>query len=206
MWAESTHLMFKKIQKIFKKISILGRKIFGFSYIRQVIGICFVGITFGESFIFSFFQTTVGVHYANPFFLEIQAKTEKSFQLPVEIFKITKGYSFFHPAIDLATDAGTAVLPILPGKVEKVSRQKFGYGNYVIISHGFGYKSLYAHLVKIAVKEGQEIQNNTIVGFVGSTGWSTGPHLHLEIAYNNRKINPKTFFEDYLGKKLITAR
>ncbi|HNP89668.1 MAG TPA: M23 family metallopeptidase, partial [Candidatus Woesebacteria bacterium] len=72
--------------------------------------------------------------------------------------------------------------------------------------HGSGRKSLYAHFSKIAVKEGQTVEKDTVIGFIGSTGWSTGPHLHLEIMENGQKINPKALFEEYFGKKLASSR
>lgn len=135
---------------------------------------------------------------------KIDFKTEESLQKPLDRFQLTKRFSFFHPGLDFATDAGSAVIPILPGRVEKVSRLRFGYGNHVIINHGSGLKSLYAHFSKISVEEGQDITENTIIGFIGSTGWSTGPHLHLEIQENGQKINPEALFEDYFGSKLAS--
>jgi murein DD-endopeptidase MepM/ murein hydrolase activator NlpD len=67
------------------------------------------------------------------------------------------------------------------------------YGNLVIISHGEEYQTYYGHLSQILVKEGQEVKVSTFIGKVGSTGRSTGSHLHYEIIRNNKKINPKTF-------------
>ena len=97
-------------------------------------------------------------------------------------------------------------MPILPGKVEKTARLRFGYGNYIIVNHGSGFKSLYAHLSKITVKEEQKVDKNTVIGFIGSTGWSTGPHLHLEIINNKERVNPKLLFEEYLGQKLASTK
>lgn len=136
----------------------------------------------------------------------IELTTKQSLQKPLGIFRITKQFSSFHRAIDLATDAGSAVVPILPGKVEKVSHGRIGYGNHVIINHGSGFVSLYGHFAKINIIEGQQVDSNTIIGLIGSTGWSTGPHLHLEIIDNGRKINPKVFLESYLGEKLASVK
>jgi murein DD-endopeptidase MepM/ murein hydrolase activator NlpD len=201
--------MIKNGKKIAKKASIFFRGIFEFKLIKEIFGLSVIGAAFINGIFpssVSSFQTLLDINFAKISPQEIHLKTENSFQKPVEIFRITKGYSFFHPAIDLATDAGSAVLPILPGKVEKVSLQRFGYGNHVIINHGSGYQSLYAHLIKIAVKEGQQVQKDTVIGFIGSTGHSTGPHLHLEIAYNGQKINPRRLFEDYFDRKLASSR
>lgn len=201
--------MIKNAKKIAKKASVFFRGIFEFKKIKEILGLliligAFLNSAFPNSI--STIQTFLATNFSKISAPEIELKTEGSFQKPVEIFRITKGYSFFHPAIDFATDAGSAVLPILPGEVEKVSSQRFGYGNHVIINHGSGYQSLYAHLVKIAVKEGQQVQKDTIIGFIGSTGRSTGPHLHLEIAYNGQKLNPRRLFEDYFGRKLASTR
>jgi len=204
-----SRVAFISYTKLAKPGSIFFRGIFEFKNIKEIIGFSMIGFAFISGVLpssVSLYQTFFDTNLAKIPSLEIDLKTENSFQKPLEIFRITKGYSFFHPAIDLATDAGSAVLPILPGKIEKVSLQRFGYGNHVIINHGSGYQSLYAHLIKIAVKEGQQVQKDTVIGFIGSTGHSTGPHLHLEIAYNGQKVNPKRLFEDYFGRKLASTR
>ena len=152
------------------------------------------------------FQVLVEANSVNPGQEISELATEQSLQKPLEIFQITKGYSFFHPAIDLATDPGSPVKSILPGKIEQIKRSRFGYGNYIVINHGSGFRSLYAHLIKINVETNQEVEKDTIIAFIGSTGWSTGPHLHLEIMEEGRKINPKAFFEAYFGTKLASSK
>ena len=69
-----------------------------------------------------------------------------------------------------------------------------GYGNHVIINHGYGYESLYGHLLKVNVRPGQAVKRGEIIGFVGSTGKSTGPHCHYEVHKNGQKIDPIFFF------------
>jgi len=195
--------------KLAKPTSSFFRGIFEFKKVREIFGILVVSNFFLVNFLPNFFssvQTFFDVNLTKISPQEIQIKTEKSLQKPLGIFRITKEFSFFHPGIDLATEAGTAILPIMPGKVIKTARQRFGYGNYIMIDHGSGYQSLYAHLVKINVEEGQQVQKDTIIGFIGSTGHSTGPHLHLEISYNHQKINPKNLFEEYFGQKLASSR
>lgn len=121
--------------------------------------------------------------------------TEVSVRLPVDSFQITQGYHLFHQAIDLKEVSGAPVYPIMDGVVEKTIKSHFGYGNHLVISHGSGFKSLYAHLSKIIVKEGEKVDKNTVIGTVGSTGWTTGSHLHLEVYDNGRAFNPLTILK-----------
>lgn len=126
---------------------------------------------------------------------EVETTTEKSVRVPLDTFNITQGYHLFHRAIDLKEVTGAPVYPIMGGLVETVAFTRFGYGNHIIINHGSSYKSLYAHLSKIIVKKGQEVDQNTVIGLVGSTGLSTGSHLHLEVWENDRPINPLTILK-----------
>jgi murein DD-endopeptidase MepM/ murein hydrolase activator NlpD len=120
----------------------------------------------------------------------LSLNTEKGVKLPVNVRKITQGYRLFHPGVDLDGITGDPIWPIMKGKVEYIQYSRFAYGNAVIINHGNGLTSLYAHLSKILVKEGQEVTTDTLVGLMGSTGRSTGDHLHLEIRDHGVSINP----------------
>jgi murein DD-endopeptidase MepM/ murein hydrolase activator NlpD len=122
----------------------------------------------------------------------IQVTTEDSVRVPTQSFRVTQGYHLFHQAIDLDGELGEPVFPIMDGFVEKTEQSRVSYGNYVVINHNSGYKSLYAHLSKITVQEGQEVDKNTVIGTIGATGWATGPHLHLEVFDHERPINPLT--------------
>lgn len=82
------------------------------------------------------------------------------------------------------------IRPIIKGMVEKVDRDFFGLGNYVLIVHEKGFKSIYAHMGKIFVKAGQEVSSETILGEVGMTGRTSGPHTHLEITQDGKYIDP----------------
>lgn len=124
-----------------------------------------------------------------------QLTTEHSVRVPTESFKVNQGYSFFHPGIDLDTGLGEPVYPVMAGVIEQTVSSRFAYGNHIIINHGSGFKSLYAHLSKIVAKEGQEVDKNTVIGTSGSTGWSTGPHLHFEVYDNDRQFNPLTILK-----------
>lgn len=97
-----------------------------------------------------------------------------------------------HKGLDISARHGSPVRCTADGKVV-FAGYKGDYGKLVIISHGGEYETLYGHLSEISVKEGQEVKANTFIGKVGSTGRSSGPHLHYEIHKNDKKINPKTF-------------
>jgi len=121
---------------------------------------------------------------------ETPIKTEVSIQYPVSIVKINQGYKFYHPGIDLDGETGDTIEPIKKGKVIGIDHSKFAYGNSIIVDHGANTTSLYAHLSKIDVKEGQEVTTDTKLGEMGSTGRSTGSHLHLEVRDHGIPINP----------------
>lgn len=116
--------------------------------------------------------------------------TEKSIQYPLEVIKVNQGFSFFHPGVDLGAEIGDPVKPVKAGVVIEAGYETDGYGNTIVIDHGDGLDSRYAHLLKIEVQTGQEVTTNTEIGKVGITGHSTGPHLHLEIRQNGFPLNP----------------
>jgi murein DD-endopeptidase MepM/ murein hydrolase activator NlpD len=74
-----------------------------------------------------------------------------------------------------------------------------GYGNHIVIDHGYGYQTLYGHLSRYAVRQGQKVKRGEIIGYVGSTGTSTAPHLHYEVIKGGEKINPINFFYNDLS-------
>lgn len=105
------------------------------------------------------------------------------------ILKIGK----MHKGIDFAANVGTPIYATGNGKVAKAGHGG-GYGNMVVINHGYGYETLYAHMSRIKAKRGQSVKRGDIIGYVGSTGLSTGPHLHYEIHKNGQAIDPAPFF------------
>ena len=121
---------------------------------------------------------------------EISVLTQSALQFPLENFTLTQSYSRFHQAIDLAAPLGTIMKPVSAGEVLLTSFNRFGLGNYVVIRHSPAFYSVYAHSSKIEVEKGEKVEKETVIGRVGSTGFSTGPHLHLEIILNEEKINP----------------
>lgn len=99
-----------------------------------------------------------------------------------------------HWGMDFSAPKGSEVYATGDGKIEKVKRSKRGYGNQVKIDHGYGYKTFYAHLNKYIVKRGQKVKRGDLIGYVGSTGTSTAPHLHYEVTKNKRKVNPVNYY------------
>mgnify|MGYP003294144383 FL=1 len=99
------------------------------------------------------------------------------------------GKRTFHSGVDMATSQGTPIYAALDGKVTTTGYSSV-YGNYVIITHHSGYKSLYAHMSQITCKRGNFVYTNTMIGRVGSTGQSTGPHLHWTVYKNGKTVNP----------------
>lgn len=116
--------------------------------------------------------------------------TTARFQWPLTRFGLTSRFTFGHPGIDLTAPKGTPVKPTAEGKVLWVQNYPFGYGKHLLVEHDKGAQSLYAHLSKVDVKGGQTVDKNTVMGEVGSTGWSTGNHLHLEIYQDGTPVNP----------------
>ena len=110
------------------------------------------------------------------------------------IFKRRK----MHWGIDFTCPRGTAVQATGDGVVEKVAHSKSGFGKHIIIDHGYGYKTLYAHLSKIEVKRGQKVKRLEQIGAVGSTGTSTAPHLHYEVINKGKKVDPIHYCMDGL--------
>ena len=110
------------------------------------------------------------------------------------IFKIRK----FHKGVDLTASTGTPVYATAPGIVIIAANAHDGYGNKIVIDHGNGYKTVYAHLNKINVKYGAQVNLASKIGEVGNTGRSISPHLHYEVRKNNHPVNPlKYFYRDF---------
>ena len=110
------------------------------------------------------------------------------------ILKVRK----MHPGMDFVTDVGTPVYAPGNGKVVSV-RRNGGYGLEVVIDHGYGYRTKYAHLSKSVVKRWQKVERGQMIATTGNSGLSTGPHLHYEVSHNGRKLNPAQFFINDLG-------
>lgn len=100
----------------------------------------------------------------------------------------------FHTGIDFTAPRGTEIYATGDGEVAWVEMKNSGYGNHIIIDHGYGYETLYGHMSRFKVREGQKVLRGDVIGYVGSTGTSTAPHLHYEVIKNGEKVNPVNFF------------
>ncbi|WP_159021662.1 M23 family metallopeptidase [Formosa sp. L2A11] len=122
----------------------------------------------------------------------------------VDLTRIASGYGYrtdpftkarkFHYGMDFTAPRGTPVYATGDGVVVRADNHSTGYGNHIRIDHGYGYVSLYAHLYKYNVKKNQKVERGDLIGFVGSTGRSEGPHLHYEIFKDGERINPTNFY------------
>lgn len=106
------------------------------------------------------------------------------------IYKTTK----MHAGIDFTAPQGTPIYATANGTIKTAGNTGNGYGNHVIINHGYGYETLYGHMIRVKSRAGQTISRGEVIGWVGSTGKSTGPHCHYEVHKNGQKIDPVYFF------------
>lgn len=129
-----------------------------------------------------------------------------SYKWPVDCYTVTSEYGYrihplqqttkFHAGIDIGAQSGQAIYAADTGVVATAATNN-SYGNYILLNHGGGNATLYAHMSSMAVSSGQSVTKGQVIGYVGSTGWSTGPHLHFEIRQAGSTINPLQFFSGY---------
>jgi len=100
-----------------------------------------------------------------------------------------------HTGVDFAMKTGNPIYVTGDGVVESVKFEFFGYGNHVVIDHGFGYKTRYAHLKSIGVVEGMKVKRGECIGLSGNSGKSSGPHLHYEVIYKGNHVNPSNYYD-----------
>lgn len=99
-----------------------------------------------------------------------------------------------HTGLDFASAMGTPIYATGDGAIVSAGFDEKGYGNYVVINHSYGYQTLYGHMVRIKVRPGIKVQRGEVIGWVGNTGKSTGPHCHYEVIRNGEKIDPVHYF------------
>ena len=122
--------------------------------------------------------------------------TQKTLNSPLDGV-LAQGFHGLHRGIDVLAPFGNDINPIADGQVIEVSYGRLGWGNTVVIAHAYGLQSRYAHLNEIRVKPGDLINQSQVLGTIGLTGWTTGPHLHLEIYQNGRAIDPLTILPEF---------
>lgn len=106
------------------------------------------------------------------------------------VYKVTK----FHAGLDFTAPTGTPIYATADGTIKDASFNAGGFGNHVIIDHGYGLQTLYGHMYKIKTKRGQHVKRGEVIGYVGSTGKSTGPHCHYEVHRNGVPVDPIYYF------------
>ena len=108
---------------------------------------------------------------------------------------------YLHKGIDIAYSRGTKVVSTADGKVIEKAFDAEGYGNYIVIKHKYGFYTRYAHMDKVYVKEGQNVQQGEVIGTLGSTGLSTGPHLHYEVRIGSQVVDPQRYLDFNSSRK-----
>ncbi|MFP5041081.1 M23 family metallopeptidase [Parasediminibacterium sp. JCM 36343] len=106
------------------------------------------------------------------------------------VYKVRK----FHAGLDFTAPQGTPIYSTADGTVKEAGFNNSGFGNHVIINHGYGYETLYGHMVKVKTRPGKTVKRGEVIGYVGSTGKSTGPHCHYEVHRNGIPIDPVYYF------------
>ena len=122
----------------------------------------------------------------------IKVITETTFRSPLaENNGYSQGFYGRHPGVDIKSKRGTNILAVASGTVIEVEHQRFGYGNKVVLEHNGQLQTLYAHMDTVDVNVGDSVTKETVLGTVGMTGWTTGPHLHFEVRNSSGYLNPK---------------
>lgn len=126
-----------------------------------------------------------------------------------DLNRIASGYGYridpiyktikMHAGLDFTAPQGTPIYATADGVIATAGNAGDGYGNCVIINHGYGYQTLYGHMARIKGRRGQRVKRGEVIGYVGSTGKSTGPHCHYEVHKNGQKIDPVYFFYNDLS-------
>lgn len=104
------------------------------------------------------------------------------------------GTAKMHKGLDFTAPQGTPIYATGDGTIEVAGQTGDGFGDHVVINHGYGYETLYGHMYKVKVRVGQKIKRGEVIGWVGSTGKSTGPHCHYEVHINGQEVDPVYFF------------
>lgn len=172
------------------------RRLRGIVGVNLIVGLLFFGVI-GSPVVAEFPSGSTDSYDVAISMLEapktVVVTTKRKYQMPVELTGVSQGFNRYHPAVDLRAPLGSEIRPIIEGVVSEVLRSRWGYGQAVIIEHTENHSSMYAHLGRIFVEPGSDVDKDSVIAEVGLTGYSTGPHLHLEIYEEGRVVNPKTY-------------
>ncbi|MBI4100628.1 M23 family metallopeptidase [Candidatus Microgenomates bacterium] len=190
------------VKKIKISYRFLSRKFLDQKRIKKIVGINLVaiGLLFGilPSGVEAFYNRQIISDLSTIQFTVQELTTLKASQFPLKTYDyISQYFSYYHPGIDLSAPFKTPIYPIEKGEVKAIYSLFYDYGRYIVIDHGDGLESLYAHLSSFNVNVGDKVTKESVIGFVGATGRATGSHLHLEIWINGKALNPL----EVLGEK-----
>lgn len=176
-------------------LSKLFRKVFEKKNIKAAFG-GFISITTLASgmFVLPSDQSALASTNIQPFVENVVIETQKSLSNVIpENTGISQGFHIGHPGMDITASLGSKIYPLKAGKVVLLSYSKWDYGRSVIVDHGNGLKTRYAHMGKVYVQEGEDLTTEKVIGEVGLTGRTTGPHLHIEVYKNDKPVNPASY-------------
>lgn len=146
-------------------------------------------------------QSAIAAANIQPFDENIIIETKKSLVnvLP-DYTGVSQEYHLGHAGLDITATLGSKIYPLKDGVVVLISFTRWDYGRSVIVDHGNGFQTRYAHMGKIYVEEGENVSTTTSIGEVGLTGRTTGPHLHIEVLKNGRSVNPRGYLDLVRGR------
>ncbi len=140
-------------------------------------------------------EKTLDREQARPQGIPVKVRgTEISSEFGLRPNPFGRGYEM-HAGLDFTAAYGSPVYGTAPGIVVKAGWSAGGYGNHVVVEHGYGYRTLYAHMSALKATVGMKVERNTILGYLGNTGRSSGPHLHYSVYYNDQAVDPKNYLE-----------
>lgn len=126
---------------------------------------------------------------------EVRVESQIDFLFPLQNFRrVSRGYAGRHRGVDVSAPKGTPIFAAESGWITYMGRKFRGYGKLIILEHSRNWATFYAHLNGFAVKEGSWVNKGDLIGYVGTTGRSTGYHLHFELRYKNKAIDPLQYF------------
>ncbi|NCP47417.1 hypothetical protein COT86_03760 [Candidatus Collierbacteria bacterium CG10_big_fil_rev_8_21_14_0_10_43_36] len=139
-------------------------------------------------------QTILASTNIQPFDENIVIETKRGLVTVIpENTGVSQEFHYGHPGLDITASLGSKIHPLKDGVVVLMSFTRWDYGRSVVIDHGNGLQTRYAHMGKIFVEEGEKVTTDMTVGEVGLTGRTTGPHLHIEVLKNGRMVNPRSY-------------